>query len=292
MKFGYILPNYGDKITPDQLLEVAVACEEAGFDSVWGTDPIIMPKELREPYGELLEPLTTLAWIGSRTTKLKLGTSCVVLPQRNPVLLAKQAATLDAFSRGRVILGFGAGWAEKEFGYLNADFSRRGRVMDESIRLMKSLWKDDQIDFEGEFFRVRGALFLPKPARRDIPVWIGGNGGADVRRASRLGDGWHPVGPDLERFQRGAEEIKRSGREVTLSVRMTTDVRKRREPYSGANRERRVAVSGSAAEIRKEIDAYAGAGLQYYCASINHPAAADIIADLRKFSSDVVRSYG
>jgi probable F420-dependent oxidoreductase len=291
MKFGYILPNYGDKITSDQLVEISETCEDAGFDSVWVTDHIVMPTELREPYGELLEPLTTLAFIASRTKRLKLGTSCIVLAQRNPVLVAKQAATLDVFSKGRVILGFGAGWAEKEFQYLNADFSKRGKVMDESIRLMKSLWKDEVVDFEGEFFRVRGALFLPKPPKRDIPVWIGGNGTTAVKRTVRLGDGWHPVGPDVDDFRRGAEEIRKSGREITLSMRMTTDVRKKRDPYVGVNREKRASVSGSADEIRKDIDNYAEAGLQYYCASINHPASADIIADLKKFSSEVIRSY-
>jgi len=291
LKFGYILPNYGDKVTPDQLVEISRACEDDGFDSVWATDHIVMPTELREPYGELLEPLTTLAYIASRTERLKLGTSCIVLAQRNPILVAKQAATLDVFSKGRVMLGFGAGWAEKEFQYLNADFSKRGKVMDESIRLMKSLWKDEVVDFEGEFFRVRGALFLPKPPKRDIPVWIGGNGAAAVGRTVRLGDGWHPVGPEVEDFRRGAEEIRRSEREITLSVRMNTDVRKKRDPYVGINREKRVTVSGSADEIRKEIDAYAEAGLQYFCASINHPASADIIADLKKLSSEVITSY-
>ena len=272
-------------------MEISRACEEEGFDSVWATDHVIMPTELREPYGELLEPLTTLAFIAARTEKLKLGTSCVVLPQRNPILVAKQAATLDAFSKGRVILGFGAGWAEKEFGYMNAEFRRRGKVMDEAIRLMKLLWRDDAVDFEGDFFHVKGAVFLPKPLRRGIPVWIGGNGPTAVARTVRVGDGWHPVGPEVDDFRKGAEAIKGAGREITLSVRMTTDVRKRREPYAGANRERRVAVSGSASEIRKEIDAYAGAGLEYYCASINHPEAGEIVSDLRRFSADVVRSY-
>ena len=272
-------------------MEIAGVCEEVGFDSVWATDHIIMPTELKEPYGQLLEPFTTLAFIASKTEKLKVGTSCVVLPQRNPILVAKQAATLDAFSNGRVVLGLGAGWVEKEFGYLNADFRNRGKVMDESIRLMKALWKDDVVRFSGEFFRVEGALFLPKPVRRDIPVWIGGNGGLAVRRAVAVGDGWHPVGADLDSFTKGARKIRKSGRQITLSLRMTTDVRKKREVYVGANNERRVAVSGSAAEIRKEIEAYAGAGLEYYCASINHPVAAEIVADIRKFASEVIPSY-
>src|SRR5690348_18080725 len=93
MKFGYILPNYGDKIKPGELLEISEACEELGFDSVFATDHVIMPSDLREPYGEVLEPLMTLGYIASRTEKLRVGTSCIVLPQRNPVLVAKQAAT-------------------------------------------------------------------------------------------------------------------------------------------------------------------------------------------------------
>jgi probable F420-dependent oxidoreductase len=278
-------------ISPAQLIDISKACEEAGFDSVWATDHVIMPAQLKEPYGQLLEPFVTLASVASSTERLRVGTSCIVLPQRNPILVAKQAAALDVFSNGRVTLGFGAGWARQEFEFLNADFARRGRVMDESIRLIKTLWKDEVVNFDGEFFHLKDALFLPKPVQRGIPVWIGGNGATAIRRTVRFGDGWHPVGIDLEGFAGGAEKIRRSRKDVTLSLRMTTDVRKKRQAYLGPNRERRIAVSGSPSEIRKEIDAYERSGLEYYCASINHPAAADIIADLRKFSSEIMRSY-
>ena len=291
MKFGYILPNYGDKITPQELLEISVACEEAGYDSVWATDHVILPRELKEPYGQLIEPMTVLAFIASRCDRLRVGTSILILPQRNPVLVAKQAAALDVLSKGRLILGVGVGWAEKEFSLLGADFHKRGEVMDESIALIRKLWKDEVIDFEGKFFRVSDALFLPKPVNGDIPIWIGGNGAPSIRRVMESGDGWHPVGPDLGDFAGGAAKIRGAKKDVTLSVRMTTDVRKRREVYVGANQEKRVAVSGSAADIRKQIDGYAGAGLKYYCASINHPAASDIIVDVRKFAADVIRSY-
>jgi probable F420-dependent oxidoreductase len=292
MKFGYILPNFGDKISPKELVDISTLCEAEGFDSVWATDHIIMPVELKEPYGQVLEPLATLSFIAARTEKLKLGTSCIVMPQRNPVLVAKQAATLDVFSKGRMILGLGAGWAEKEFGFLNADFARRGQVFDESISLMKALWRDEVINFEGKFFNIKNALFLPKPQNKTIPVWIGGNGPASVRRAAKLGDGWHPVGPSLEDFASGVDKIRASGRRLTMSVRMTTDVRKKRESYSSASGEKRTIASGSAAEIRKFIEGFEDAGLAYYCASILHPSAADIMADLKKFAADIVRSYG
>ncbi|MDG6910461.1 MAG: TIGR03619 family F420-dependent LLM class oxidoreductase [Nitrososphaerota archaeon] len=291
MKFGYILPNYGDKISPQELLEISAACEEAGYDSVWATDHVILPREQREPYGQVVEPMTTLAFIASKCDRLTVGTSILILPQRNPVLVAKQAAALDVLSKGRLILGVGVGWAEKEFSFLGADFHRRGKVMDEGIALIRKLWRDEVIDFEGEFFQVSDALFLPKPVRGYIPIWIGGNGTPSVRMVMESGDGWHPVGPELGDFARGAAKIRESKKEVTLSVRMTTDVRKRREVYVGANQEKRAAVSGSSADIRKQIDGYAKAGLEYYCAAINHPAASDIVADIRKFAADVIRSY-
>jgi probable F420-dependent oxidoreductase len=272
-------------------LEISGACEEAGFDSVWATDHVVMPSELREPYGQVLEPLTTLAYIASRFEKLRVGTSCIILAQRNPILVAKQAAALDLLSKGRLILGLGGGWAEKEFGFLNASFKERGKVMDESIRLMRALWRDDVIDFRGEFFHVEDALFLPKPMKRDIPLWIGGNGPVSLRRTVELGDGWHPVGVDVETFRSGADKILRSGKAATLSLRMATDVRKKREDYTATNGEKRVAVSGTTAEIRKGIDAYADAGLEYYCASMNHPSSSDIIADVKKFGGEVIGSY-
>jgi probable F420-dependent oxidoreductase len=291
MKFGYILPNFGDRIGPQELVQIAKVCEEEGYDSVWATDHVIMPAELREPYGQLLEPLTTLSFIAAGTSRLGVGTSVLVITQRNPILAAKQAATLDVFSGGRLILGLGAGWAEEEFGFLNMKFAGRGRVFDESIRLMKALWSQDMVNFQGEFYKVKDAVFLPKPVKKDIPVWIGGNGPTAFRRAAALGDGWHPVGPSLENFAVGAERIHEAKRKITLSMRMTVDVRKKWEELTTSRGERRTVISGSAEEIRKGIDGYAAAGLEYLCASMMHPSASDIVADVKKFANDVIRSY-
>ncbi len=291
MKFGFVLPNFGDKIGAEDLVKMSQVCEEVGFDSVWATDHIIMPSELKEPYGRLLEPFITLSFAAAATEKLRVGTSSLVLPQRNPVLVAKQAAALDVFSKGRVILGFGLGWAEKEFGFLGADFRRRARVMDESIRLIRKLWSDEVVNFEGRYFRVKDAVFMPKPVQKTIPIWVAGNSDGAVQRAIRLGDGWHPVGLDIVHYREGAERIAKSGRKLTLSVRMTVDVRKKREDTVAPSGERRTSFSGSPAEIRGSVDSYASAGLEYCCVSILHPTAEEIIADVRKFSSDVMKSY-
>jgi probable F420-dependent oxidoreductase len=292
LKFGFVLPNYGDKIGAQELVEIARVCEEVGFDSVWATDHIIMPKEQRDPYGQLLEPFITLSFVAASTEKLKLGTSSVVLPQRNPILVAKQAAALDVFSSGRVILGMGIGWAEKEFGFLGADFRRRASIMEESVILMRSLWGDETVNFDGKHFKLKDAVFLPKPAQGKIPIWISGNSEGALRRAIRIGDGWHPVGLELERFRAGAEAIAKSGKKLTVSLRVTVDVRKKREGLAGHDGEKRTSFSGSPDEIRSSVEAYLSAGLGYCCASILHPTAAEIIEDLRKFAADIISSYG
>lgn len=291
MKFGYVLPNFGGRITADQLLELATLCEGEGFDSVWATDHILVPQELREPYGELLEPLVTLSFVAAHTDRIRLGTSVIVLPQRNPMLVAKQAAALDVFSKGRLTLGVGAGWSETEFSFLGADFGRRGRVFDESLRLMRALWTQESVTFEGRFFRVKDAIFLPKPVRGSIPLWIGGASPSAVARALRLGDGWHPTGCDLATFAAGAERIRSSGRKLTISLRLGTDARKKRDAVVSPSGERRAVLSGSADEIRQELSLYEEAGLEYFCCSVLRPSAEEIASDLRKFAAEVVRSY-
>lgn len=292
MKFGFVLPNYGDKIGASELVEISRACEEMGFDSVWATDHIVMPKEQREPYGQLLEPFITLSFVGASTEKVKLGTSSIVLPQRNPILVAKQAAALDVFSHGRLILGVGIGWAEKEFEFLGADFHRRASIMEEDVKLMRTLWSEETVSFEGRHYRLHDAVFFPKPAQGMIPIWVAGNSEGAIRRAIRIGNGWHPVGLELDRFRAGAEAIARSGRALTVSLRVSVDVRKKREALPGHDAEKRVSFSGSADEIRDSVESYLSAGLGYLCVSILHPSASEIIEDLRKFAADVIASYG
>lgn len=291
MKFGFMLPNYGGKIDHRGILRISKVCEEEGFDSAWTTDHIIVPTEFRDPYGQLFEPMVTLSFVAAATEKLRVGTSSIVLPQRNPILVAKQAASLDVFSGGRVILGLGIGWSEKEFGFLGADFRRRGRIMVEGVKLIRSLWREEVVDFEGRYFRVKGAVFLPKPILGSIPIWVAGNSDAAVRRAIQVGDGWHPVGLDLDGYRKGAKKIAESGRKLTLSLRIMVDLRKKRDDTVGSDGGRRTSFSGGAADVRKSVEAYASAGMEYCCAQITHPAADEIIEDIRRFSAEVMKSY-
>ena len=291
MKFGLCVPNFGAKIASRDLVTLAVSAEANGFDSVFVTDHIIMPESQVEPYGDLLEPFVTLTYVAAKTSTLKLGTSILVLPQRNPILVAKQVATLDQFSGGRVILGLGAGWAEEEFRFLNADFRVRGKVFDESIGLMRKLWAENRVNFSGKFFKVTNAVFLPKPVQTHVPIWIGGTSDSAIARAARLGDGWHPVGLDPQRLKYGVEKIRRSGRNVAISLRITTDVHNKRDEYASATGERRVYLSGDREEITARLEEYKKVGLDYLVAYIFRESADEIVADIKKFSNDIMGSY-
>lgn len=144
MKFGVCLPNFPFGVRPsrDAIVEVAQELDRLGYDSAWVSDHVLVPRD-KPRYGHLYEVLSTIAYLGGLTEKIQLGTSILVLPYRNAIVVAKQAATIDALIGGRLILGVGAGWIEDEFRYLGADFHRRGRLLDEGIKVMKALWTEE-----------------------------------------------------------------------------------------------------------------------------------------------------
>ncbi len=161
MKFGVCVPNYGNNISPDGLIKFAKLAEELGYDSVWSTDHILLSKGSNTPYENIFESIGTLFYIASKTEKVKVGVSSLVMALRNPVIIAKELATLDNFSSGRVMLATGAGWNEEEFNNLGADFHHRGIILDESIRLIRMLWesKGSPVNFDGKYFRIKEGIF-------------------------------------------------------------------------------------------------------------------------------------
>jgi probable F420-dependent oxidoreductase len=187
--FGVILPNYGAGASLDGMRQVAEAAEELGFASVWATEHIVVGPEAVDPYGRVYDSFVTLGWIAGWTERIGLGTSIVVLPLHNPFHVAKQAATLQEISRGRVTLGLGIGWYRDEFAFMGVEFEGRGRRANDAIRLMRALWSGER-SFAGRWSYLEATSDpLPSPAPE---IWVGGSSRYAVRRARRLGDAWHP----------------------------------------------------------------------------------------------------
>jgi probable F420-dependent oxidoreductase len=188
--FGVILPNFGAESSPAGIRAAAVAAEELGFDSVWVTEHIVVGPEGVNPYGRVYDPLVTLGWIAGWTERVGLGTSIVLVPLHNPFHLAKEVATLQELSGGRVTLGVGVGWHRDEFAFMGVPFEGRGRRADEAIRLMRALWSGDA-SFEGRYWSYRDGTAEPHPSPQP-EIWVGGSSERAIRRAIELGDAWHP----------------------------------------------------------------------------------------------------
>jgi probable F420-dependent oxidoreductase len=203
--FGVILPNYGQDSSPDAIRRVAEAAEELGFDSVWTTEHIIVGPEAVDPYGRVYDPLVTLGWIAGWTRRVGLGTSIVLVPLHNPMHLAKQAATLQELSGGRLRLGVGMGWHRDEFDFMGVEFEGRGRRGDEAIRLMRALWTGERT-FEGHWWSFDDATSAPQPSPQP-EIWVGGSSRRAIRRARELGDAWHPSrGSDADHVRQVKEQ--------------------------------------------------------------------------------------
>src|SRR6266516_1556168 len=188
MKLGVCVPNYGETCSVEALRTVAAEAEKQGYDSIWCTDHVLMPKNSGTPYEKIFESVTTLAYLAATTNRLRLGISSLITPMRNPVVVAKQLATIDNLSNGRLILATSAGWNETEFSHLGSNFHNRGKRLDESIQLIKDLWAG-KTHFQSSVLRpkFKDAVFEPTPVQQNLPIWIGGSSQAAMKRAATLG---------------------------------------------------------------------------------------------------------
>jgi probable F420-dependent oxidoreductase len=251
MLFGVHLPQTGRAAGPEGVRRVAEDAEELGFDDVWVSDHLAVPAGAQYPPSFLYEPIVALTWAAAATGRVGLGTSVLVLPYRHPVHLAKELSSLDQLSGGRLIVGAAAGWLEEEFKTLNVPFHQRGSRADESISAIRACWEQDPVSFEGATVRIESMRVLPRPDRK-IPIWVGGLSPAALRRAVRLGDGWHgtsvkpeDVAPLTRRLREDRPEPS-----FTLSVRTRWD-----------------GLRTDHDEIRRDIDAYRQAGVQHLMAA-------------------------
>jgi len=232
----------GPSATPSDLIASVQAAEAAGFDSVWAGEHVVLPDPQAPPspmapQDPALDALLALTWAAAHTSTVRLATGIIILPQRNPVVLAKETASLDVLSAGRFTFGVGVGYLEPEFRAIGADFERRGAVTDEFVAAMQHLWYDEHPEFHGRFADFTGVDAYPRPVQRPIPIVYGGHSKAAYRRAVARGHGWYgfalkpdDVAASLAGLAAAATEVERPaalGRlEITVTprVRMTPDV--------------------------------------------------------------------
>jgi probable F420-dependent oxidoreductase len=220
VQFDLWLPTASPMTTPELLDAVARGAEHHDIGTIWvGEHVVLFPQYASSyPYAEdgripappgsgLLEPLVTLTYLAARTSTVRLGTAMLLLPQRNPVYVAKEVATLDWLSGGRVDLGVGVGWLKEEFEALNVPWERRGRRTDEYLEVLHTLWVDDTSSFHGETFDLEPCEMFPKPIQQPVPVHIGGETPAALRRAARAAQGWHTFNRTPEELATGLAEL-------------------------------------------------------------------------------------
>ena len=205
MKFGIAFANTGPVTDPVLAVEFAQAAEAAGFESLWTVEHVIVPSAYEsaypyDPSGKMPgseempipDPLIWLAYLAAATSRINLATGVVILPQRNPVVLAKELATLDHLSGGRMHLGVGVGWLKEEFDAIGVPFAERGRRTDDHVGAMRALWSQDAASYHGEFTNFDNCILRPRPVNGAIPIHVGGHTDIAARRAGRLGDGFFP----------------------------------------------------------------------------------------------------
>jgi probable F420-dependent oxidoreductase len=220
MEIGVRIPHTGRQATPAFVREWCTVADQAGFGSLWGVDHVVMPRHVESKYdlprtpadiaddavSDLLSPnfelMTTLAFVAAVTTRIKIGTGVAVLTIRNALLTARQLATIDRYSEGRVLFGVGVGWLEEEADAMNMPWDRRGARADEAINLLRTIWTapGKHVEFRGQFWDVPPMDPEPRPAQPSIPILVGGHSEAAIDRAARLGDGWIAAGMSPQRL--------------------------------------------------------------------------------------------
>jgi probable F420-dependent oxidoreductase len=257
VKFGVCIPNYGETGSVEGLRTVALEAEKLGYDSIWTTDHLLMPPQSGTPYERVLESITSLAYLAALTSTAKLGISSLILAMRNPAVAVKQLATIDQLSEGRVILATSSGWNEAEFKHLGSDFHTRGRRLDESIKLFRTLWGEAEPAFEGKVLshKFSKVVFQPRPIQKHLTIWIGGTSKGAMRRAVNLGDAWHPNVTPLDTFRKLVGEFRSipGAERKDICVRIGLSAKAQKSEYVGAQGDRRFILTGNMKENKEAI---------------------------------------
>jgi alkanesulfonate monooxygenase SsuD/methylene tetrahydromethanopterin reductase-like flavin-dependent oxidoreductase (luciferase family) len=285
LHLGLILPNYGETLDRESLVRTTIAAEESGFDSGWVTDHLVVPDEYAPIYGSIAEALVTLGFLAGRTSRLQLGVSALVVPQRNPLVALKQLTTLDFLSGGRIVTAVAAGWMEREFATLGAQFDGRGRLLDDWLRLAASAFEQmpGHVEYNGELLSVDGWLG-PGPVRPGGPeLWVAGVSRATLRRAALTGV-WHPVALEPPKLREMAAVLRERRADARVVLRI--GVAFADEPTSGRDERGRHAIEGPPDWIAERLTEYLDAGCDGFVVNLGHerPGLEDRV---RRFAVDV-----
>jgi probable F420-dependent oxidoreductase len=283
MRLGFGLPVAGGWATPANMVAVAREAESLGYQSLWTVQRVLYPSAPRNEYAgspggpwpvyfeSVADPLVALGYVAAATSRIRLGTAVVNLPYYAPVLLAKQLATLDVVSGGRLTVGAGLGWSEDEYAAAGVPFQRRGRRMDECLRCLKLVWTEELVEFGGEFYEIPASRIDPKPVQRPHPpVLVGGYSAAALRRAVSLADGYiggnvplAELAPVIARLRAAAREAGRDPGGVPIVARGAVSLRDR--PAGPGRRP----LVGSLDELREDVDRYRQFGLSELFLDLN-----------------------
>ncbi len=297
MKIGICLPNNWGVEDVQSIFGIATRAEELGFDSVWVSEHVFNVSYVFDRIGTkpYYDPMTILSYVAAITKRVRLGTSVLVLPYHNPVRLAKTAATLDVMSGGRLTLGVGVGVIEQELDAMNSPFVERGAISDETIAIMKELWTKEDPAYEGRYHRFSGMKFTPKPAQKPhIPLLIGGISDAAIRRAVRVGNGWHSTTISPEelsgRLRYLSERAERAGKDVSeIPVSVRLDIGTPRSARSTAASS--YSLGTDPGEILQNARAFQVLGVDEIVVSPTTGDAEEILAALEMLARDVAPAF-
>jgi probable F420-dependent oxidoreductase len=253
MKFGLHSVNLHTCAYPEAAARLGRAAEAAGFESLWVADHVVLPDppvagRPMAPDMRLLDPLVALAFLAAHTSRVKLATGVIILPQRQALVIAKQLASVDVLSNGRVIFGLGVGWCEPEMRAVGAPFAERGRVADDYLSAMRAVWTQPKPSYKGPYVAFDGVQAMPRPVQNPIPIVVGGRTPPAYRRAVSQGHGWYGFGLDVAETQKSVAALREAAKKTS-------------RPAALGTLEISITPPGFDVPDKATVEAYAGAGV-------------------------------
>ena len=295
MQFGLCVPHYGRCVSLDELRATVKRAEALGFHSVWVSDHVVTPSRLLASVGPTFyDPLVALTCAAAFSERVRLGSSVIVVPYRNPLVVAKMLATLDVLSGGRVIFGVGAGGAPDEFQALGVPSHQRGRRTDEYLLLMVALWTEDPTSFRGRFFSFTDVRFPTEAVAEaaPVPIWVGGRSEAALRRAVAVGEAWHPTSIPFPMLQEKMLHLKHLSQEAGRSDGpMVTVHQGIRFDYGPAAGEERRLGQGTPEQIHEDMHRYEELGVPIVVCNFSANNADDLRRAIDTFATEVSMAY-